>query len=269
MLFGNHRLATNTEKTMLWSKSEFGGQVYNGEALEEEYRQIELMNVVRSRSSSDEPSHPGAASGAEMNQATRRAIDELFSRVESSEPIQVGLAKFVLRRAAVLRTTKFISRLLDNLDHFLPVVGDVVDFTLAVDSSGNKGLLKGVYDWLTDDSKMSSTPFLQEWSANLLAKHPLDLMNSWSNVEAAYEEIPQDISNRYISLAAARAGNWGCVRSMKENIDSSDDASKRATILSACILPKDEKDHWLTRFSNSPDVVIKACAQYARANRKI
>ena len=41
------------------------------------------------------------------------------------------------------------------------------------------------------------------------------------------------------------------------------DASKRAMIIGASILPSNEKRHWLSRFESSNNVVIRACARYA------
>jgi hypothetical protein len=253
---------------MLWDKDAFGGEIIDGEALEEERKQEHLMAIIRSRSQSFGPSGDEEPSDDDENLATRRAIDELFQRVEKSEPIPMGLAKFVLKRARNLKTTLFAERLLINLDHFLPVVGDVVDYVLAVDRKNKKGLLKGVFEWLLKGSVLSKTAFVQEWTGHLVCVAP-DLLPTWDSVETVFSELPQSIVARYRPLAAARKGNWGFVRQQKEHIDAYDDAAQRAIVLASSVLAYDEKRHWLSRFENSSDVILRACVAHSKNNPTI
>lgn len=226
------------------------------------------MQIIRSRSESCEPPMTKSPNALDENEATRRAIDELFRRVEQSEPIQVGLAKFVLKRACALGTTKFAHRLLENLEHFWPVVSEVVQYALAVDRQNQIGLLGGVFEWLRKGSAISQTPFMREWAGHLASAAP-QLFPTWEWVEEAFSCLPQPVAARFLPLTAARKNNWGLIRQLKEKIDDYHDSAQRSIILASCVLADDEKRHWLGRFQNSNDVILAACVAYARNNRNL
>ena len=269
VLFTNHRLATNTTKTKLWSKDAFGSEIVDGEALEEERKQLHLMAMIRSKSDSCAAVDENFISNSDRNEATRKAIDELFARAQKSEPLLVGLAKFVLQRGKALRTAEFASKLVEKLDHFAPVVTDVVDYITTIDAKNKKGLLRQVYDWLSKNSVFSNSSFMQEWTGHLAAKCVESLFPQWEDYEQSCDKLPSSVKNRYSPLAAARMMQRGFIRSLKERIDSQDEAAKRSIILSTCILADDEKKHWLSRFQQSNDVLLDACVLFARNSKTL
>lgn len=269
VLFMNHRLATNTTKTKLWGKDVFGGEVVDQEAWEEEKKQAHLMNLIRSRSDSCEPVTVEDLTATDVNKATRKAIDELFERAEKSEPLLVGLAKFVFQRGKALKSTMFADRLIKNLDHFAPVTGDVVDYVSAVDGTNKKGLLKAVYDWLRRDSIAAGCQYMKEWAGHVSARCAPALFAKWDEFDSVAADFPTDVFNRHAPLVAARLMQRSFIRALKEKIDSQEDCAKRAIILASSVLADDEKQHWLSRFGNKNDAVFDACVNYARTHRNL
>lgn len=272
VLFTNHRLATNTTKTKLWSTESFNGEIIDEDLLEEEKQEAHLMAIIRSRSESCAPGDEEDtenASPEERNEATRNAIDELFSRVESAEPLPTGLAKFVLHRGRTLKTTKFTNRLLDNLDHFIPVVGDVVNYITSIDGKNRNGYLRRTYDWLTNESIIRDCAFMHEWAGFLSSRFCDSLWSNWEEYETAVSKIPKNVVDRSTPLAAARFRNWGYIRLLKERIDAYDESSRRAIVIASCVLSDDEKKHWLSRFDKSGDIILDSCVKFARSNTSI
>lgn len=266
LLHNNHRLPINSNKTAIWSKRDFGEKEFIDEEKLERERKEEALKMLKDVCiGTSRPSF--TASPSDENFAARNAVEDLFERVESEEPLPLGLARFVLRRARLLRTNKIIDRIIPNIKKFLPVLRDVVFYFDTIDKNGKNGKYHELIDSLHVRDITGSLPFAQEWCAYALFKNDLyDSLEDYLDILKGFES---PIQNRFKPMIAAKVGAWGVVREFKEQIDGFNSASKRAIVLASCVLPDDEKKHWLGSHIKSNDPIISACAVYAKANKSL
>jgi hypothetical protein len=262
-LHRNHRLPINSSKTAIWSKEDFMGSQFVDEEELEQDKKAEKLNDLEDACFGNSMSS-FEISPENENLAARQALQELFAKVEGDEPLPLGLAKFVIRRARAMRTDKIADRLLGNLKKFLPVLRDVVLYFDVVDRHGKKGLYGQLLAGLISNRELVSLPFVQEWCAYSLFKN--DIYGQFEDYFQVVDTFDHQLKSRYLPLLAAKTREWTVIRELKEQVDGMDNASKRSIILSSCVLPKDEKHHWLGAYLGSSDIVISACAAYAKSN---
>jgi len=266
-LYNSHRLSPNSTKTFIKTKDDFlGSEIIDEEELEEEKKLARLWEII---SKSEHPSDEYEIDEDDHIKATMDAISELFGKVKKDQPLPLGLARFVLRRARQLRLRRIANSLLDDLDMFVPVIRDVVYYLVAVDKNNKYGYARRFADHFTQYSEYRGIPYIQEWVLYLGFAVP-KMYARYSQYKSLLNRVSPELRNRYEPLIASVIGKWEVIRSYKEKVDGLNSREKRAIVMASCVLSDDEKNHWLSRFQNdNQDYTLAACAKWSKANKSL
>ncbi len=139
-LYSNHRLVLSGEKTQILSTDLFiEGTLDDPDEIERREIHRRLEEIEQSNEYSFEDDQEEDSTTPTDTQQRTEALTELMVRVCSITPLDLGLARHVLRRCRRYRLRAILSQLLEHFDFFAPVINDVV---LYLDSVTNDKFLE-------------------------------------------------------------------------------------------------------------------------------
>ncbi|NOQ21356.1 MAG: hypothetical protein GQ565_01725 [Candidatus Aegiribacteria sp.] len=256
-LYTAHRLSLQSHKTEFFKIDDFISQeLIDPEEIENKTKEEKLealkefFNQYQDLVEGDEP---------DIDEIVRDNLVELFEACLDSKPMHLGTAKYILRRAAALRTGVLREPVLDNVDKLIPVMREVAHYVIATTNSryakvvGERfriGCLSADYDFL---------PFVQSWLIHVLQ----DRMGNVLEKEIAQlcEEYRDSLGLRPYALLARDHGYVDWVREQKETWLNNSPWDRRAIIWAAKALSTDEMNYWLKRVQNAGDILDKAIAE--------
>lgn len=260
ILFRNHRLPINSNKTKLWSIGDFRKYAFVDEEQMEESKNTEIVDeFVDSLSSS-------IANDFELHEhdeaeIERTAIERLFQKVEDDEILPLGLSKFVLRRSRTLKISEVAENILRLGTRLIPILRDVCLYFDVVAKNQTSGCYRKYLRLLRKDEAIWSLPYVQQWWFGAVLKNPKLFVRA--EVMYALESADSLNVERFKPLLLAQYGMWDEIRNLKDQVDAQTSWGKRAIILATCALSDDEKRHWLGRFKIQDDPITWACARYS------
>lgn len=196
-----------------------------------------------------------------LNQTARQNVRDLFVECVTTRPLNLGLARHLLRRATQLRTNVLLSTAMSHLDVLAPVLRDLVRYLRIAIPRKKKGAPYGATLLAyVAASEFADIPYVHLWFLELFRLRP-DIVQSDLALRAAESAAPL-IGLRMTALLARefRQGDW--VRNQKEIWRNHRDWDRRAILASAAILPKDERQHWLGMIQGTSSGLDRAVAQY-------
>ncbi len=185
-------------------------------------------------------------------------VVELFNQVLAARALQLGLSRYILRRAATMRCRAILTPLVRNIERFVPVLRDAVLYVLKVAHPSNYKMIGEALRYLVCDSEFRSFPYVQYWA--LTAFQEIPGFAPAGEVMRIANESNSAIRDRMLALSARAHRQVAWVRSKKETWSNVSPAAQRANIWAASILPRDERNHWLQPIRNNPDISISAVA---------
>lgn len=256
-LYTAHRLALQSHKTKVWEISEFiEKELIDPEELENE-SQEELLDSLQSIISiyadeefMDEP---------DLSELVRNNLVDLFDSCLFSEPIHLGTAKYLLRRATALRTGVLRTTVLSNVEKLAPAMREVAHYLIATTktefaASIGLDLIKGC-----KSSSYEFLPYVRMWLLNVLQKKMSNSLES--EIADLCGEYATVLGRRPYALLAREKNYIDWVREQKETVLNNTPWDRRAIIWSAKALSGDELMYWLKRVQNAGDLLDKAIAQ--------
>ena len=251
-LYSVHRLSIQGAKTKLFSDVSFIEQELvdpEESELNRRYQRLsELLDEADLPSIYSEPEEIEITPEME-NQALRDALLSTFREVIKATPVPLGFARYLLRRARLLRTRVILEDLLANLENLLPVLRDVILYLLAVYPRNSPSSIGSALVGLIERSDFRDLTFLQSWVLYALSSVP-GFCSSNQALGLADRARPE-IRERFGALIARTHGVVDWVRERKETWPNTSPWSQRAIIWAGSILPRDERRHWLRPIKES------------------
>jgi len=174
-------------------------------------------------------------------------------------PIHLGTAKYLLRRATTLRTGLLRETVLNNIDKLAPTMREVVQYIIKTTSGpyakeiGNK-FIKGC-----SETDYEFLEYVQSWQLELLLSKMSNSMEK--NIIELCDKYKENLGQRPYALLARKNGYNDWVREQKETWLNNSPWDRRAIIWSARALSTDEMNYWLKRVQNAGDILDKAIAE--------
>jgi hypothetical protein len=236
-LHSSHRLVLASGKTMTMTADVFLGQVLD-EPEEVERREIHTALQNLRAINAYEPQDGGTTEGGDAQHRVE-ALLSLMDRVCDLTPLDLGLARHVLRRCRRSRIRAILPQLLDHFDHFIPVMNDVVLYlrevcNRATVERNHAAILRAI----------SSPAVLDvEWAAYWTAHMVVRTTSLLSRPEfERYVAEHGDLENQ--AFAALQKRNVAWVRQQRARIDELGGWARRQVLRAGLALAADERRHW-------------------------
>lgn len=255
-LYKSHRLTIATDKTGIMGSKEYINKVmFNSYEVEKQeiIRKIEVFNPYSEQF--EEMDNPFL----DENHSFEEQIDLVSQRILDNEHLDLGIARYFIRKSKKHKIEKSAQVIFDNFNLFLPVVNDVF---LYLDKVSDTNFID---KWKNEIIGLSTSSFMQR-----------NLVKTWfewyisRNIEIL--KIPQievfvfaSTSINCQSKAAIKLNKLSWIRSKKDEIQNFNNKEKLAVIRAAQILPKDERKHWLSFIQkNSSSSIEKWVAKWVK-----
>jgi len=198
-----------------------------------------------------------------LDEATRQGVADLFETCVSERPLQLGLARYLLRKAARLRTHVLVDLVFANLPTLTPVLRDVARYVkAAMRKQFSPVHHQSLLQFLTA-SDVSDLPFVQLWAVEIMRTVPA--VRDDATLISLCERYVATLGLRPAALAALTLQREDWVRGRKETWRSSAEWDRRAILEAGRILPADERKHWLGYVEGVSTGLDRAVAQSAAA----
>ena len=246
-LYATHRLVLASAKTGIVPTQLFLETVLD-DPEETERREIHqaLEAVEIGQYQMDEPEGTGEEATAAAQRP--RVYVALMERVCAMRPLDLGLARHILRRARRYRLKAIIPLLLDRLPHFAPVINDVVIYLSAimsqrfVDEYGDR-LLE-----LLESSELAHEEFVQFWLIHLVCRNPLLLRHMGLK---SFIVRSGHVEHQGHCALQLRDAAWA--RRLRARINTYGRWEQRQVLRASLALSRDERRHWYENLAaNSP-----------------
>jgi hypothetical protein len=259
-----HRLSIQDSKTIIKSKYEFRNKdLYDPELDESFEKQNKISEFIDSLDLPSFISEEDIDIGDEQDAAfTREVIHDLFEEMLTKENVNFGLARYLLRRASALRSRIILQQALDNLEILIPVLREVINYIINVyDKKSPKQVGNKLIKFIRN-SEYKSIPVIQYWTLDALIRNKdfCDL----DEISDIINNSNKEISERMMALAAKQYNLVDWVKSRKENWKNASEWAQRAIIWSSSILPKDERNHWLSHVEKASSINTSLIAKATR-----
>jgi hypothetical protein len=266
-LYTSHRLTLQNSKTQVLSVREFKSKHLHApeeqelnskkslvEGLLEQWREV---GYQVSAEDLDKES---------LNQVQLDTIKDLFAACVAEKDLRVSLARYLLRRAAALRTRSIYESVFDNLELLSPVMRDVALYLAkTMPAERAEGYGSRLLEFL-GGSDVGGLPFVRTWGLYLLRERPNMLPAQYAMRLA--EEIQNDLGLRPAALLARAHKLVDWVRPQKENWGNHGPWDRRAIIWAGSVLPSTERKKWLELVRDGGDLLDRSVAMLAASGMK-
>ena len=268
-LFTAHRLSLESSKTKIIFVDRFVREELNDPEEQEQRAKMDRLNELIGESQPGDSGwyhyDPPEAPDEEVlaSQAEQESFVELFRECVMRPPLQLGLAKHLLRKATRRRTVVLNNMVVESLEALAPVMREVVPY-LATTIPRKSAEIRGeqIVKFARDEDS-GSLPFVRMWILELLSRRP-DLLEAEAALKFAEESI-RDLGLRPLGLLALahRQADW--VRGYKETWKNHAPWDRRAIIWAASMLPRGEKKPFLQMVAEDGDALDAAVAKHAQS----
>ncbi len=265
-LYTAHRLSLQSFKTRVVDVNEFTQKELLDPGEEEERGRVNrLQDLIREITEvtgyvleSEEELGPDM-----VVEAVRDNLVELFLHCLEGRSFNLGLARYLLRRAKALQTSALVPIIFAHMENLTPVMRDVALYlvsragrTECTREQRGPQLLK-----FLRDSDYGRLPFVKCWGLRVLANIP-GLVTDTEALTLA-EESAAILGVRETALLARQYKLVDWVRTYKETWNNHGPWDRRAIIWSASILPPDERRAWLDLVREGGELLDRAVADFA------
>ena len=241
-----HRLVLASGKTDVTTAEQFRRTVLD-DPEETERREIhELLEAVQV-ASRYELEDPPPVSSSEAAQRTT-AMQTLMERVCAFQPLDLGLARHVLRRSRRYRVRSIIPLLFDHFTSFAPVMNDVVLYLTAVVNPRFVATYSDRLLAIMESSEVLDERFVRSWLAHMICRNrPLLEDGRFRRWLATHG----DIEHQAHAAMLRRDVAW--VRTHRAGLDGLGRWQRRQVIRSSLALARDERRAWYANLqANNP-----------------
>lgn len=256
-LYTTHRLTLQSHKTSFYDVSEFvDRELVDPEEIETQSREQklkQLQEIFSGYNNNEEESEP------DIDEIVRDNLGELFQACLDQDPIHLGTAKYLLRRATTLRTGLLREIVLDNLTKLIPVMREATLYIRATTSETYSESICDRFLAQCQQSPYEFLPYVHSWLIELLLSKGLS--SKENEIVQLSETYRQSLGIRPYALVAREKRYHDWVREQKEVWNNNSPWDRRAIIWAAKALSNDELNYWLKRVQNAGDLLDKAIAE--------
>ncbi|AYC07199.1 hypothetical protein NMR69_001678 [Vibrio cholerae] len=257
-LYTAHRLALQTHKTRIYDvKSFIDKELIDPEELENKTHEEKLEALQNFFNQYQDPEDVDAP---DIDALVRNNLVELFEACLKSEPIHLGTAKYILRRATTLRIGLLRETVLEHFDKLAPIMREVALYIIATTSTKYAKEIGHKLKEKCQKSDYGFLPYVQTWLLEVMLHKKLA-----SALEADIAELSglyySNLGHRTYALLARDHGYHDWVREQKETWLNNSPWDRRAIIWASKALSNDEMNFWLKRVQNAGDILDKAIAE--------
>lgn len=254
-LHHTHRLVLSPDKTKIISIEEFRANYLQEESkAEKDAITAELNDLSGPYPLEESIDDIEELEDPEQKEVREKAYYKLLRKALSQEKIDIGIIRFILRRAGRYSITGIIGLILDNFIKLLPVLRDVIIYfervlnedEVRTHKTGFKSLLSNPYIKL---------PFINMWIYTLFQHEAfirVSIKIDFSNILRVREQ----------ALIAKRDKNEVWLRDIRNKFDSLGPADQRAVLYASSILSKSELEPWLKRELKKNNILNRAVCSY-------
>lgn len=259
-LYETHRLTIASHKTETVSTQEFVERfLQNPDALELQAAHARLRGLATRVDAYS--THAGHSSGDAPQPADPTVIQALMHLLCATRPLDLGLARHVLRKCRQYRIRSIVPKLFENFSFFAPVMPAVILYLHRVSSKSfvdrNVQAVADLYA-----APATRVPFVRLWLDNYTSAYPEFL---------AHETIRHQVMNSP-SVAAQASGalvrrDVAWVRRHKPEVDLMGPFDRRQVMRASLVLAPEERTPWLRNvLRNHTSVVDQAVVQWLLAH---
>ena len=264
-LYQNHRLTLSSHKTEIFESIDFIlGMLENPNEQERTaiHQALSDLNIQVGGDYCDVEPINGIN---ELPQESRikvqgLAFQKLMSEIVSSDRLDLGLARHILRRAKKLRSRVILKNLLNNFDFFTPVIRDVILYLEEVSSEKMFEYHQNELERVLKESNSLKYPFINYWITTFFAT---------TSYSSSYPFIKDFINQkgdlRAKALFAVKDNRVWWVRREKDRIDHVSPWERRAIIYSGRLLSDGERGHWMNSIIRDGDLEDKSMAIWIKS----
>lgn len=195
-------------------------------------------------------------------------IVPLFEIYLNSEHVNYTRVGWLLRRLAQVGAPGAIDFILENLEDFTPVLGDVAKYIMRA-SANYAGDLIDTGELILealDNPLIANNEYIQMILLNLFAE--VKELNHINDLTKKYSKLPPS-ARREIIIAAGTAsfGHW--IKERKDDFTTSDQWIRRAIVRSLPSFPGDEGEHWLKKIKTQLTGIEKLIVRWALRNKNL
>lgn len=256
-LYTAHRLTLQTHKTHMFDVSEFvEKELLDPEELEEKLKEEKLDAIAEAFSDYSESDEDD---DLDVEQVIRDNLVELFEASLEHQPLHLGLAKYLLRRAAVLRTGVLRELVLENIEKLMPVLREASHYIIKTTKKEYARDIGERFIKACKETDYFFLAFVQSWVLEVLLNKMGDEMGD--EIAELCEACRPNLGSRPYALLAKKKGYIDWVREQKETWQNNNPWDKRAIIWASQALSRDEMNYWLQRVQNAGDILDRAVAE--------
>jgi hypothetical protein len=262
----SQRLSLETSKTKIVPTQTFLERYFiepeDHEKEQQELAKEQLLQELRSNSDfySGEETE---LDKKQLNKVQREALVTLLEQCLSERPLNLGLSRHILRRAAQLRTNILLPTVFNHLETLVPVLRDVAKYLKVTIKPSNASRYGPLLENFLTNGMYVDLPFVQMWGMEIILNNP-ELM-SVNTVLKLSENFKANLGLKIQAQIARIYKQPEWVREHKEIWRNNREWDRRAIIISAEILPADERKHWLGQITGITQGLERAVAQYANS----
>jgi hypothetical protein len=278
-LYTAHRLAFQSSKTMILRITTFcQGELQDPEETERQAKRDRLQALIEKIQEEigynidlneievdklDEAELKMVLGEQNLKEAILENLRDLFEICIAQRPIRLGPARYLLRRARMLRARSLYELIFANLETLAPVFRDLALYIVAtLPERRAKEYGDKLCKFLASDP-IGQIPFVRIWGLSLLAQKPA-LASFETGLELA-EGSERDLGIRPAALLARAHRQTDWVRRHKENWSNHKPWDRRAIIWASAALPKDERTKWLEMVKETADILDRSTAISAQS----
>ncbi|HRX70626.1 MAG TPA: RNA-directed DNA polymerase [Candidatus Competibacteraceae bacterium] len=244
-LYENHRLTIASGKTEIIPVAEFCEKYLNSP---EEVEKAEIHGAL-SEINSPVDAYSGSfeeESAADEGKVRPTVLTELMERVLSSDKLDLGLARHILRKCRMYKIRAISNQVLDNFEFLSPVISDVILYLSKVANATFVERNKDKLVSLFQNVMASEVPFIKEWIEYYIANDPKLL-----EIQEIRELVMSTASIRNQASMARNRNMTHWVRGQKANMSHLSPWDRRSLIYSGLALSKAELNGWLNSVEKS------------------
>lgn len=258
-LYENHRLTLAGGKTEIIPTTEFCERYLNSP---EEVEKTEIHDALNKINSIvDAYGGPFEEEPAGEGEVRPSVLTELMERVLSSENLDLGLARHILRRCRRYKIRAIANQVLDNFDFLLPVISDVILYLSKVANKNFVEINKEKLITLFKNVMTSEAPFIKEWIEYYIAND-----SKLIEVQEIRELALSTASIRNQATIARNRNMAHWVRGQRANMSHLSPWDRRSLIYSGLTLSKAELTGWLNSVEkNSSNFTERMTIKWVRS----
>lgn len=258
-LYTAHRLALQSGKTRMLDVQDFvDKELIDPQQLESNSKEEMLEALAELAAIYGEP---GEDLDSQTDEIIRINLQELLDFALSSDPPNLGVAKYLLRRATSLRTGVIRDLVFENFTKMLPILREVALYLKATTNDKFSAAVAGRLISTVEKCGHAYLRFTRAWAIDLLFNRLQVSMHK--PVESFIEANIGDLGLRSRALLAKELKQVDWVRERKETWQNNTPWDRRAIIWSSLALSRDEMNYWLKRVQNAGDLLDSAIAEAA------